>query len=56
MNELKKNDRMKARKICNSLRSTDELNSINLCGEFETNCCNIYPEELELDKENTDKT
>ena len=33
----------------------DDLNSINNSGEFKTNCCVLYPEELELGKENTDK-
>ena len=29
--------------------------SINVGGEFGSNCYNIYPDELELGKENTDK-
>ena len=53
--ELKKNDLIKARKLCNIFRFVDGLNSINDVGEFETNYCSIYSEELELDKENNDK-
>ena len=51
MNELKKSDLIKARKLCNIFR----FNSINDDGEFESNYSNIYPEELQLGKENTDK-
>ena len=52
MNELKKNDLIKARNI---FRFIDDLNSINDGGEFESNYSYIYPEELQLGKENTDK-
>ena len=55
MNELKKNDLIKARKLCNIFRFIDDLNSINYGGEFESNYSNIYPAELQLGKENTDK-
>ena len=55
MNKLKKNHLMKARKPCNIFRFIDDLNSINDGGEFESNYSNIYPEELQLGKENTDK-
>ena len=55
MNELKKNDLIKARKLCNILRFVNDLNSINDGGQFESSYSNIYPEELQLDKENTDK-
>ena len=55
MNELKKNDLIKARKLCNILRFVNDLNSINDGGKFESSYSNIYPEELQLDKENTDK-
>ena len=55
MNELKKSDLIKARKLCNIFRFIDDLNSTNDGGEFESNYSNIYPEELQLDKENTDK-
>ena len=54
MNELKKNDLIKARKLCNIFRFIDDLNSINDGGEFERNFSKIYPEELQLSKENTD--
>ena len=55
MNELPKNDLTKARKLCNIFRFTDDLNSINDGGEFESNYSNIYPEEFQLGKENIDK-
>ena len=55
MNELKKNDLIKARKLCNIFRFIDDLNSINDGREFESKYSNIYPEELQLGKENTDK-
>ena len=55
MNKLKKNDLIKARKLCNIFRFIDDLNSINDGGEFESNYSNIYPEELQQGKENTDK-
>ena len=55
MNELKKNDLIKARKLCNVFRFIDDLNSINDGAEFESSYSNIYPKELQLGKENTDK-
>ena len=55
LNELKKNDLSKARKLCNIFRFIDDLNSINDGGEFESSFSKIYPEELQLGKENTDK-
>ena len=55
MNELKKIDLIKTRKFCNIFRFIDDLNSINDDGEFESNYSNIYPEELQLGKGNTDK-
>ena len=48
MNEIKKNDLMKAWKSCNTFRFIDEVNSINNSGEFETNCSNTYLKELML--------
>ena len=54
MNELKKNDPIKARKLYNIFRFIDDLNSINDGGEFESNYL-TYPEELQLGKENNDK-
>ena len=55
MNELKKNDLINARKLCNIFRFIYDLNFINDSGEFKTSYSNIYPEELQLGKENTDK-
>ena len=55
MNELKNNDLIKARKLCNIFRFVDGSNSINDDGKFESSYSNIYPEELQLGKENTDK-
>ena len=55
MNQLKKNDIIKARKLCNIFRFIDYLNSNNDAGEFESNYSNIYPQELQLGKGNTDK-
>ena len=55
MKELKKNDLIKARKLCNIFRFIDDLNSINDGGKLEGNYSNIYPEELQLGRENTDK-
>ena len=54
MNELKKNNLIKARKLSYIFRFIIDLNAINVGGEFERNNCDIYPKELELDKENTD--
>ena len=50
MNELKKNDLIKARKLCNIFRFIDDLNSIIDDGEFESSYSNIYPEELQIGK------
>ena len=55
MNELKKNDLIKARKLFNIFSFIEDLNSINDSGEFESDYSSIYPEELQLRKENTDK-
>ena len=55
MSKLKKNDLIKARKYFYIFRFIDDLNSINDGEEFESNYSNIYPEELQLGKENTDK-
>ena len=56
MNKLKKNDLIKARKLCNIFRFIDDLSSINDGNwEFESSYSNIYLEELQLGKENTDK-
>ena len=37
MRELKKNDLIKARELCNIFRFIEDLNSINDGGEFESN-------------------
>ena len=55
MNRLKKNDLIKERKFCNIFRFISDLNSTNDGKEFESNYSNIYPEELQLGKENTHK-
>ena len=55
MNELKKDDLIKARKLCNIFRFIDDLNTISDGGEFESSYSNIYTEELQLGKEYTDK-
>ena len=52
--QTKENDLIKARKLCNIFRFID-LNSITDNGKFKSNYSNIYPEELPLCKENTDK-
>ena len=55
MNKLKKNDLIKERKLCNIFRFIDDLNSVNVGGEFERNYSDFYPAELQLGKGNTDK-
>ena len=55
MKKLKKNDLIKARKLCNMFKVIKDLNSLNDAGEFESSYSNIYTEELQLVKENTDK-
>ena len=52
MKDLKRKDLIKARKLCNLFRFIDDLSALNDSGEFERNTLNIYPEELELGKEN----
>ena len=53
VNEIKRHDLIRARKFGNVFRFIDDLNAINDGGEFESNFRNIYPEELQLNKENT---
>ena len=53
MNELK--EIIEARILCNIFRFIDDLNSINDGQEFESSFSKIYPEELQLGKENTVK-
>ena len=55
MNELKQNDLIKARKLCHIFRFMDDLNSNDDGQGFKSNFSKIYPEELQLGKENTDK-
>ena len=55
MNELKDNDLIKGRKLCNIFRFLGDLDSINNGGKFESKYSNTYPKELQLGKENTDK-
>ena len=45
MNELKKKDLIRARKVCNIFLFIDDLNAINDAGEFEKHFQDIYPEE-----------
>ena len=52
MLQLKKKDIRRARKYCNVFRFIDDLNAMNDGGEFAANFHNIYPQELELSKEN----
>ena len=42
MNELKKNDHIRARKLCNIFRFIDDLNALNDAGESENNYQHIY--------------
>ena len=55
MNKLKKNDPVKARKLCNIFRFVDDLICINDDGEFKNSYFSIYPGELNLDKKSVDK-
>ena len=47
INEIKRNDLIRARKLCNIFGFIDNLNIFNDNGEFETNWNDIYPAELE---------
>ena len=53
MNEIKKNDLIKVRKLCNIFGHIDDLNSINDGGELEISYRNFCLEELQKGKENT---
>ena len=55
INKLKKNDLIKARKLCNIFRIIYDWNFNNDGGESQSSYSNICPEELQLSKENTDK-
>ena len=50
--ELKKNDLVAARKFGNTFRFIDDLNVVNDGGYFNQHFHEIYPEEMELSKEN----
>ena len=52
MNQIKRNDLIRARKMCYLFRFIDDLSAINDGGDFENNFKDIYPEELQLGKEN----
>ena len=52
LQDTKKRDLQKARMFSNTFRFIDDLCALNDKGEFERNCKQIYPEELELKKEN----
>ena len=52
LKQYKINNPSKARKFNNTFRFIDDLATINDDGEFEKNKDDIYPEELELKKEN----
>ena len=54
MNELTKNDLIKARKLCNIFRFIDDLNSINDDGG-NGKAVILISEEFQLGKESTDK-
>ena len=54
-NKLKKNSLIKARKLYNIFRFIDDLNSINDGAEFVSNYSDTCPEDLQLNKQNTDK-
>ena len=55
INEIKNKDLIKARKLCNIFRFIDDINSINDDEKLETDYFNIYLEELEPGKGNTDQ-
>ena len=52
--KLKKKDLAKARKFGNTFRFIDDLCALNDGGEFEKHYGEIYPEEMQLGKENKD--
>ena len=51
MNELKMNDLIKPRKLCNISKFIDDLRFINYDAEFEINYCSIFFEKGSLGKE-----
>ena len=52
LNKMKKENNVLARKFGGMFRYIDDLLAVNDGGEFEKHCSEIYPEELELKKEN----
>ena len=54
--KLEKEDFARARRYINNFRFIDDLSTLNDGGEFLKSCGEIYPEELQLKKENTDDT
>ena len=52
VSELRKKDLQKARLISNTFRLFDDLCALNNKRLFEKCCSEIYPQELELKKEN----
>ena len=53
--QAKEKDLIKARKQCDIFRFIYDLNYGNDRGESKSSYSNIYPEELQLGKENADK-
>ena len=52
INKIKKESLYRARRFTNTFRFIDDLDAMNDCGEFEKCFKDIYPQELELKKEN----
>ena len=52
IDQIKRNDLIKARNLCNIFTFNKYLDSTNDGEEFEVNYCNIYPNEFEFRKEN----
>ena len=48
MNEVKKNDLIRVKRLCDIFRSIDHLSFINDDAAFEISYRNIYPKELDL--------
>ena len=55
MSDIKKNDLIKTRNLCNGFGFIDDLNFMNDTWEILTKYCNIYPDKQEICKKNTDK-
>ena len=52
INKIKKESLYRARRFTNTFRFIDDLDAMNDCGEFEKCFKDIYPQKLELKKEN----